>query len=137
MKEKDGGYAIAIHPGKSCILPLGKNDQPDDKYPEQDQHHRGPDKTVLLSYGTENKVRLLFRHIFQLCLRPVQETFPGQSARPDSDLRLVHVVTGTARIIFQSQRNFDTDLLMGFQYLIESTEYMKAIDPKAKAAISA
>ena len=38
VKEEDGGYAIAIHPGKSRILPLGKNNQPDDKYPEQDQH---------------------------------------------------------------------------------------------------
>ena len=103
MEEKDRSDTVAIHPVESRALPLCQHDQPQDQKPEQQQDYRGSDEPLLFTYRTKDKVGILLRNILQLGLRTVQKAFSGESTRTDRNLRLVHIIAGTARIVFQSQ----------------------------------
>ena len=103
MEEKDRSDTIAVHPVESGTLPLRQHDQAQDQESEQQQDYRGSDEPLFFTYRTKNKVGILLRYILQLGLRTVQKAFSGEPARTDRDLRLVHIIAGTARIVFQSQ----------------------------------
>ena len=80
---------------------------------------RRPYESFLLTHGAKNEVRILLRHILQLCLRTIQETFAGQPPGADGYLRLVHVIAGTSKVLFHTEHHLDTYLLMGLQHFIE------------------
>lgn len=67
----------------------------------------------------KNEVRILFGDIFKLSLRAVQKAFSGQATRPDGNLRLIYVIARSRQVLFHTQHNLDTNLLVRFQYFIE------------------
>ena len=77
MEKEYGGYAIAIDSPESIILPLRQYNQTKNKKSEYDQYGRGSQKALLLAYRTKDYIRILFRHILQFGLRPIQESFSG------------------------------------------------------------
>ena len=50
--------------------------QTENEHQEQHQHSGGSPKTFFFPDRTENEIGILFRHVLQFGLRPVQEAFP-------------------------------------------------------------
>ena len=101
------------------MLSLAYRHEAEDKCHEKQYHPDGSPKALLLADGTEDKIGILFGHIFQFGLCAVEEAFTPEAARTDGDFRLVHVVAGTPQILLHTQSHLDTLLLVGFQHLVE------------------
>src|ERR1035437_7870118 len=86
---------------------------------------------MFFAHGTENKVGVLFGHVFEFGLGTVEESFSHETARTDSNFRLIHVITRTQWSIFHVQQYFDTYLLVWFQYFFEQIIGRKTEDHRA------
>lgn len=80
------------------------------------KYRTAPYKTFFLSDGAEDKVSVLFGHIFEFCLRAVEKSFAGKSSRAYRNLRLIDIVAETFQIVFDAERDFDTHLLIWFKH---------------------
>ena len=76
MEQENTHHAIAIDTPKGKGLPLGQMNQTENEHQEQHQHSGGSPKTFFFPDRTENEIGILFRHVLQFGLRPVQEAFP-------------------------------------------------------------
>src|SRR5690554_1154881 len=74
---------------------------------------------MFLPYGAEDEVGILLGHIFQFRLCTIEESFPNDPSGAYGNLRLSHMITGTAQILFHPQRHFYTHLLMWLQHFIK------------------
>ena len=119
MEQKDRGDRITIHAGKDGILPFGQRNKSQNEDGKQNQDGCSPQESLLLAYGTEDKVGILLRDVLEFGLRPVKESFARQATGTDSYLGLIHIIARPAGVILQSQRDLDTYLLVRFQYLVK------------------
>ena len=119
MKEEDAQHAVAIYSPERVGLPLCQMQQPQNERKEEQQNNGTPDETLLLAYGTEDEVGVLFRHIFQFCLCAVEESLAFQPARTNGNLCLYHIVTGASGVVLQTEQNTDACLLVWLQNIVE------------------
>ena len=84
------------------------------------KHGGCSDETLLFADGAEDKVGVLFGHIFELCLSAVEKSFSGDAARTDGNLRLVDVIAGSSDVFLDSERHLDTHLLMRLENVVEN-----------------
>ena len=76
--KKNMDYAIAIDSPESIILAASRQyNQTKNKKSEIRSIRQRLPKALLLAYRTKDKIRILFRHILQFGLRPIQESFSG------------------------------------------------------------
>ena len=83
VEQEDAKNGIAINTAKGRRLTLGHRNKAQYQGQEKQQHGRRADKTLFLTHGAEDEVRILFGHVLQLGLGAVQESFSGQPARAD------------------------------------------------------
>ena len=119
MEQEYPRDTITIDPPELERLPLGKIHQPQNKAEKQHKDRGRPEKALLLAYGAEDEVGVLFRHELELCLRPVQESLALQPARSDGDLALVDIVTCPGKVFVKSQKHVDAHTLVGLHDIIQ------------------
>ena len=75
MEEENAQDAVAVDSSKAGFLSLGEDDETQDECHEQRDDNGRTHKPLFFTDGTENEVGILFRHIFQFCLSPVEKAF--------------------------------------------------------------
>ena len=101
-------------------LSLGKMYQSPDQCQEQQQYTRRTHKSLFFANGTEDKVGILLRHIFQFGLGAIQESLTLQSTRTNGNLTLMHVITSSLQVFLQSEQHVDTHPLVGLKHVVQS-----------------
>ena len=118
MEQEDADYAIAVDASPGVGLTFGQADEAPNEEQIDKEHAGRAEESLFLADGAEDEVGLLFRHVFELRLRALEESFSGKSARADGDLRLIDVVAGAAHVVVLSKEHFDARLLMGRQDVV-------------------
>lgn len=80
VENQERGYAVSIDTRKHCGLTLGYGYDPQDERKEDEQYRSGANEAFFLADGAEYEVSVLFRHIFELGLSAVQESFTCESS---------------------------------------------------------
>ncbi len=119
MEDEVGDHAVGVDASEDAVLPLGYVDEPQDEQQEQCQHGHCAHEALLLTHGAEDEVGVLLRHILELRLSAVEESFAGQSAGADGYLALVDVVARAAQVVLDAERHFDAHLLMVAKDVVE------------------
>ena len=74
---------------------------------------------MLFPDGAKDKIRILFRFLFQFRLSAIQKAFAPKTAWSDGYFWLIHIVTGAHQVFFHIQQDLDPYLLVRLQYPIE------------------
>ena len=119
MEQEDAQDAISIDSSERIWLPLGKMQEPQDERKEEQEHYGTTDETFFLTNCAEDEICILFRHLFEICLCPVEEAFAFQSARTNGNLGLNDIISGSSRVVFQAEQHADSRLLVGLHNLVQ------------------
>lgn len=119
MEEEDGEDAVAIDAAEGGGLALRQVDEAEDEGEEEQQDAGCTDEAFLLADGAEDEVGVLLRHVFELCLRAVEEALAFESARADGYLALMDVVAGMLDVVVETQQHVDAGALVGLQDVVE------------------
>ena len=103
MHKEKTGHAIAVNSRESKVLPICHKNQPDQQIAIYQQKKYRAGKAEFLTYGTENKVGVLFRYVFQFGLRAVQIALAPKTARSYGNLGLIDVIAHPRRIVHGAQ----------------------------------
>src|SRR5438477_191443 len=79
---------------------------------EESEHETDPEKSPLFRDHRQDEIRVLDRKEAELALRARAESFPGEPARADRDLRLPHLVSGAENVRLRVQEGTDSRLLV-------------------------
>ncbi len=120
MKDQISGDTVGINSRECCRLTFRQGYHTQNQHQKQRHHAHSADKTLLLSDCAENKIGVLFRHIFQFCLRAFQKTFAEETARADCDFRLVDIVSRPPEILLDAERDLYSHLLMRLEHIQEN-----------------
>ena len=119
VEEQNRRHAVAVDSSERLLLALADTHQAQDQRAVHRQHNQTAHKAPLLAYRAENEVGMVLGDEVILDLRTLQEALAEQSARADSDLRLVDVEVDTLRVVDDSEEGVDTVLLVLFQHRVK------------------
>ena len=111
--------AIAIDSPEFIWLSLSYVYQSQDESKEKEQYSGTSHEAFFLAYGAEYEVSVLLRHEFQFGLSAIEEAFSFQSARADGYLTLMDIISGTGKVLLQTEKHIDTHALVGLHHMIE------------------
>ncbi len=124
MEDEYADYRITIDPSQRVGLTFRQEYKSPNEKQISYQHSNTAKKALFFTYSAENKVCVLLRYVFQLCLRSIQKALSHKASRTDCNLCLIHVLTNSTRIILHTQKYFDTYALMGFEMVEKSITYI-------------
>ena len=119
VEKENTHHAIAIDARETMPLTLGQQDETYHEIHVEHNKKRGAKKAEFLAYGTENEVGILLGNIFQFGLSAFQITLAQKSAGANGNLRLIDIITRIVRIVYHTQKDLGTHLLMWLQDFFE------------------
>ncbi len=128
MEDEVAHHAVGVYASEDAVLAFCYIDQAQYKSQEGGEYYYGAGEAFLFAYCAEYKVCVLFGHVFELCLCPVEESFSVYASGADGYFALIDVVAGSSQVFFYAQGDFDAELLVIAKYVCEYVVYGKHED---------
>ena len=98
MEKENAGYTVTVNTHKSFFLLLGQIDNAQQQGHKEGDKHQAAKPTMLLAYGTENKIGALLRHKIEGGLGAVEKALAGKATRADGNLALGYIPAYAQRV---------------------------------------